>query len=397
MRIAFLSQEHPSVGTSGGIGSYLSIIGPAMAARGHEVHVFVFTDESRSEKNERGVRLHVHPLRPIRFLRNRRSLSITSLRVAAARAASRAVAEIEAPDVIESPEWMAQSLLLNRSLQDRTVVHLHTSIGLIARFSDHLGKDARLADLLETRTIRRASAITSPSQLLIDLERKRGNIRTPTTRVIRMPIDLDRWQPAPGAPTESTLLVVGRVEHRKGLDILVRAVHSLPESLRGTKIVALGRSSGLKDGRPYREWLRSLAASKGVELECRDHVPRDELAAVYRSARALVVPSRFDSFSMVSLEALASGTPVICSSTCGIAEMIRGTEAGTIIPPQDPEALRDALIPYLEDPKFASLAGIRGRELAKTEAAPAVIAAQRERLFDEVSGRHAPKLDGRST
>ncbi|HYI46085.1 MAG TPA: glycosyltransferase family 4 protein [Actinomycetota bacterium] len=389
MRIVFLSQEYPSVGTSGGIGSYISIIGPALAARGHDVHVYVFADGHPSEGEDKGVHLHLRPLRPIRFLHDRKSLSITSLRIATARAASQAMADIEPPDVIESPEWMSQSLLLDGSLQNRTVVHLHTAIGLIARFSGHLGKDARLADLFETRTIRRASAVTSPSQLLLDLERKRGNIRTSTTRVIRMPIDLDRWETPAESTDEPVLLAVGRVEHRKGLDVLVRAVHALPDSLRDTKILAVGRSSGLVDGRPYREWLRSLAADKGVELECRDQIPRSELPALYRSARALVVPSRFDSFAMVALEALASGTPVICSSACGIAEMIRGSDAGSIVPPEDPEALRDALIHYLEDSGFATQAGTRGRALAEAQAAPDVIAAQREELFEQVAGTHA--------
>ena len=385
MRIAFLTQEHPSVGASGGIGSYLSIIGPTLVGRGHEVHIFVLSGDETFENDDNSVLLHVRPLVPIPFLQNRSSLSITGDRFATARAAARALTEIEAPDVIESPEWMAQSLLLDRKLQRRTVVHLHTSIGLIARFSGHLGRDARLADVLETRTIRRASAVTSPSQLLLDVEHERGNIRTSATRVIRMPMDLEQWRLPPQPTTDRVLLVVGRVEHRKGLDVLVEAVEALPDNLRDSRIIAVGRSSGQIEGRPYREWLRSLAASKGVELECRDQVSRDELPGVYGSARALVVPSRFDSFSMVALEALASGTPVICSSACGIAEMVGGTGAGTVFPSEDPAALRDALIPYLEDSDFAAQAGAKGRFLAEAEAAPDIIAAQREALYERIS------------
>jgi glycosyltransferase involved in cell wall biosynthesis len=391
VRIYFLTQEHPSVGKSGGIGSYLSVITPALAARGHEVHVFVLAGDRVLDERTGDVRLHVRPPRPLPFLHGKGYLSITSMRIATARAATRALAEADRPDVIESPEWMAQSLLLDRSLRKRTVVHLHTSVGLIARYSGGAGKDARLADLLETRTIRRAAAVTSPSQLLLDVEIERGNTETSKTRVIRMPMDLERWSFGRDRTTERSLLVVGRVEHRKGLDVLVKAMSSLPTSVRDSKVIAVGRSSGLIRGRPYLEWLRSYAEEKKVALEHREHVDRDALPGVYAGARALVVPSRFDSFSMVALEAMASGTPVICSSTCGIAELIGDTGAGNVVPSEDPAALRDALVPYLEDPELAAKAGALARAVAEAEADPGLIARQRENLFEDVAQRASRK------
>lgn len=394
MRIYFLTQEHPSVGKSGGIGSYLSVIAPALAARGHEVHVFLFAGTESLDKELDDVLLHVRPPRPVALPFGSAQLSITNSRIATARAAAKALAEADHPDAIESPEWMAQSLLLDRSLQDRTVVHLHTSVGLIARHSGGAGRDARLADLLETRTIRRATAVTSPSQLLLDLELERGNIKTSTTKVIRMPMDMELWRPGSVRTTGRSLLVVGRVEHRKGLDTLVDAMAGLPTSLRDSKIIAVGRSSGLIHGRPYLDWLQSYAEEKKVALEHREHVERDSLPGVYEDARVLVVPSRFDSFSMVALEAMASGTPVICSSTCGIAELIRNTGAGTVVPSEDTAALRDALVPYLEDPEFAAQAGTRARAVAEIEADPDLIASQREGLFEKVAKRATRRKAG---
>jgi glycogen(starch) synthase len=102
-----------------------------------------------------------------------------------------------------------------------------------------------------------------------------------------------------------------------------------------------------------------------------------------------VIASRWENFPMVGLEALAAGRPVICTDRVGLAEILTGTGAGTVVPTGDHEALALALRPYLADAGAAAAAGERGRRLVRELCAPDEIAAERERCYYEALARRA--------
>lgn len=388
MRISFLTPEYPPFGTTGGIGSYVSIMAPVLASRGHEVRVITCTGTLREDVVDRGVHVHVRPLRPLPVFGRIDRVSQTHARLAAARSYWAALRELGRPDVIESPEWMAESLRIRGSARrSRLLVHLHTPVGFIARHGQRLGRDAALSHRLEMLSVRGARAVTSPSRLLLDLVFPSGAPQGDLARVIRQPIDLGAWERAESRPgAERVVLVVGRLERLKGVDVLLEAVATLPAEVRDTtRVVAVGRSSGLHGGRPYAEWLSQLAERHGVRFEQRGEVARDELAAVYAAARVVALPSRFDNFPMVALEAMASGRPLVCSTTCGAAELVRGSGAGEVFDSGDTGALASALLRYLTDEAEARAAGEKARALVTAECAPDVVASQRERLYRDMA------------
>lgn len=388
MKITFLTPEYPPFGTTGGIGSYVSIIAPALVARGHEVRVVTCTGTRREDAEDRGVHVHVRPERPLPLLGRIRRVSQTHARLAAARSYRAALGELPRPDVVESPEWMAESLRIRGSTRrSRLLVHLHTPVGFIARHGQRLGRDAALSHRLEMLSVRGARAVTSPSRLLLDLVFPSGAPQGSLARVIRQPIDLDYWKPPERSlPDGRVVLIVGRLERLKGVDTLIEAVGALPREVRDTtSVVAVGRSSGLHEGTPYAEWLAELAERRGVRFEQRGEVARGELAAVYSAARVVALPSRFDNFPMVGLEALASGRPLVCSASCGMAELVRGSGAGEVFPTGDTDALTAALLRYLTDEGAARAAGDAARTLVEAECSPEVIAGQRERLYRDMT------------
>jgi glycogen synthase len=383
MKILFVSEEHPYFGPTGGIGSYLAIIAPALARKGHDVHVMVCRGSSTEDVTDEDVHLHLRPLRPIPIMHRFHRLTLTHKRLSAASSTSRALRGLGSFDVIEAPEWMAQTLFLREKQRARLIVHLHSSIGVIAKHGAYLGRDARLADRLERRTIERARAVTSPSALLLTEIEAEAALRD-KVNIIRLPIDLESWQAHDSEPSDGpTVLIVGRLEERKGIDVLVEAMSLLPEPLNQIPIVAIGRSSGKRDGLDYVEWVKRLANDKQVTFEHREPLSRNDLARWYSAARVLAVPSRFESFSMAAVEGMASGTPVVCTNTCGAAELIAASEAGKIVPPDDPVTLKDALLPYLEDEATASRAGEVARAIVMAGCAADIVATQRERLYEE--------------
>ena len=385
MRIAFLSQEYPPYGPAGGIGSYSSVVAPALARRGHDVHVIVCHDGEKADLMHESVHVHLRPKLRIPLLGAASRLSQTHERLVAARSASKALAELGAYDVIESPEWMAEALFVRRADRKRLVIHLHTSVGLIARYGGYGGRDVKVADALEIASMRRAAVITSPSQLLFDTMLKSRALKSSEKVVIRLPIELENWPAETRGETERVVAVIGRLEQRKGIDVLIEALSRLPESLRDTKLVAVGRSSGARYGHPYSEFLQHLAERRGVRFEHKPQLSRSQIVELYPHARVVAVPSRFESFSVSALEAMASSVPVVCTRMCGVGEVIAGSEAGAVVAAEDPVALMEALVPYLTDRTVADRAGRAGRALVETACSADVIAGQREEMYAAVA------------
>jgi len=144
---------------------------------------------------------------------------------------------------------------------------------------------------------------------------------------------------------------VARLYHGKGIDLLIQAVHSLPE----VTLTILGKG-------PEEEHLRILARSKGygdrIDIQTDAHL--DE---VYGSIDALVLPSRNEPFGMVAAEAMLIGVPVIVTDACGIASFLKDGRDGRVVPAKNTEALRSAVVTMM-DPQKRAVWGDNGKKVA---------------------------------
>ncbi len=93
--------------------------------------------------------------------------------------------------------------------------------------------------------------------------------------------------------------------------------------------------------------LEARARAAGVTMELLSYVPAEQLAALYRGARVVVVPSLAEGFGLTALEAMASGTPVVASNTTSLPEVVG--DAGLMVDPRDPEAIAEAIVRILTD------------------------------------------------
>ncbi|EQD75263.1 Glycosyl transferase, group 1 domain protein, partial [mine drainage metagenome] len=111
------------------------------------------------------------------------------------------------------------------------------------------------------------------------------------------------------------------------------------------------------------------------------------LAAAMTEAEALVLPSEYEAFGLVLLEALAHGTPVIASRVGGIPEFIEPERSGLLVPPGDAAALTDAMEQLRSDPARARQWGRYGREEVVPRYTWEACADRLDALFREVVGR----------
>lgn len=176
------------------------------------------------------------------------------------------------------------------------------------------------------------------------------------TNAVEVPAE--PWRP--DAEFDSDLLFVGRLVPQKGLDVLIDALALLAEGGRRPTLSVIGQGKGLAG-------YRRRARDRGVEGQLRFVGRQAGTADAMRRARALVMPSRFEGLSMVLLEAMALGMPVIATAVSGAGEVIEDGASGTLVAPEDAPALARAIEKVLGDPEEAARLGRRAREAVESE------------------------------
>ncbi|MGI0129951.1 MAG: glycosyltransferase family 4 protein [Thermoplasmata archaeon] len=208
-----------------------------------------------------------------------------------------------------------------------------------------------------------------------------------TIRIIPPGINLSEWgnpeedrAAAPSLPADY-LVFVGRVASNKGLPLLLDAWASLPAALRPA-LVVMGRDWG------ERAALEGAARSLGVDREIHwlGHVGDSRAyRAVIRGARALVLPSEWEAYGLVLLDAMAAGTPVVATAVGAVPEVLEGGRAGRLVPYGDAGALTSAIRAVLRDGETTRQLVAAGRE--RVRALDWSVAALKHRaLYAELTG-----------
>jgi glycosyltransferase involved in cell wall biosynthesis len=342
--------------------------------------------QSTDDRDDLGVQIHRRGA-PRVLPKVRRRLPWTALRLEGAIARYREARRLGVEfDVVEAPDWYAEGLAFALLKPRPLVAHLHTPFGVVGRNnpgSSRSTRDGRLADWIEGLAVRHADVVTSPSRLLARKLARDGWLGNKEPRIVRYPIDMGPWSSLEGAEeSPPRVLAVGRLEGLKAPEVLVAAAAMLANDVRELEVVFVGRSS-LRDGASYREWLTEQA--RRLDAPCRflDQVPREELPRWYEASRVVAVASRHDNFPYAALEAMASERPIVCTDRTGTAEIVAGTDAGAVVPVDDPASLAEALLPFLLDPSAAGHAGREARSIVERECSPDGIAAQREACYEE--------------
>ncbi|MGD8849226.1 MAG: glycosyltransferase, partial [Anaerolineales bacterium] len=192
--------------------------------------------------------------------------------------------------------------------------------------------------------------------------------QTSTDRVVVIPPGVDTARFYPIAKDEARefismpndncmILFVGRIEALKGIDTLIKAMATLQEEGFLEKhpacVAIIGGEADLSDERLSAEMarLQTMRLDAGLDdivhfLGKRD---QDTLQYYYSSAEIVVVPSHYESFGLVALEAMACGTPVVASETGGLAFLVRDGETGYHVPTGNHVALAERIKELLTD------------------------------------------------
>lgn len=380
---------------AGGMNVYVLQLSCALGDLGHEVDILTRLDGDlppfeQLHRNVRLVRLPAGAPRPLpkdeiadygsEFLRACRELILR---------------EGRGYDLIHSHYWQSARVgaALARELRIPHVVMFHT-LGEVKNRARISESEPRRRIRAERLIARRADAVVTASRHERALLERYYGVLPQRVRTIPCGIDLERFSPRDPAEARERLgfpsavpilLWVGRLEPLKGVDVLIEAFAQLS---RPDALLLLVGGDGEADG--YRRELEAIAERAGVRERVRflGPVPHEELPWYYAAADICVVPSYYESFGLVAVEAMACGTPVVASRVGGLAETITDGVTGFLIPWRCPEPFAEKLEILLENRELRerfSAAARRAVEPLRWSR----IAAEVSHLYHELLARRA--------
>jgi D-inositol-3-phosphate glycosyltransferase len=308
-------------------------------------------------------------------------------------------------DIIHSHYWM--SGLAAEQLSDAwggvPIVHMFHTLGemknRVARSEDERAGVDRLEG--ERQVVRRADRIVVAT--LAELTQLRFLYRADDRKMVTIPpgVDTSHFYPIPAdeakeyiglRPEDRMILFVGRIEPLKGIDTLIEAMSCL-DLEGGPRPVHLAIIGGEPNAEPsdmtaemtrLQKLCDDLAVGQTVVfLGKRD---QNSLPYYYSAAETLAMPSLYESFGMVALEAMACGTPVIASEVGGLGYLVQNEITGYTVPDSNPDALCIKISRLLNDADLRERMGRAAAQYALDYAWPR-ITTQVVEVYDDLLAR----------
>jgi glycogen(starch) synthase len=352
VRIVHLTWEYPPV-VHGGLGRYVDAVSRAQAAAGHDVLVIAPADDLTDAQAHPAAAREVHDGVRVERVRLRGHAEpsadlLTAMSVLQSRMAS-AATDVAEVDVVHAHDWMVADAgrAIAAGARRPLVLTLHAT--------EHGRRFGRLDDALHRRVHeaeRRAVAtadrvvVCSPA---MRHEAVAHGARPDRVHVVPAGVDAERWQVGAAdrdharerwaGAAQHLVVAAGRLEWEKGFSTLLRAVPAVLQRQPSTQVVIAGQGS-------YEPVLRRLADELGVtpHLTLPGRLGSRELAALLGAADAVVVPSRYEPFGLVALEAQAAGAPVVVTRTGGLGDLVVDGRTGRVVAPGDVDRLAQVLV-----------------------------------------------------
>lgn len=388
MHIGYISFEYPPDSAHGGIATYVGQAARMMAARGHEVEVFAASPVREETLVENGVRVH--------WIRetDREKFGERIGPVFAARHA-------ESPfDVLEGPDYSADAraaidLVPNVAL----VLKMHTPMLVVFRINRPRDLRGALVNVLrqgkrmvaslvcaqrprftlehpamqwamnwnrvEKAHAGKATLIAVPNRDLGEFAVKEWGI--PRNRIRHAPYP---YTPEPAflkaaqGGDDRTVGFIGRLERRKGIEDLAKAIPKVLKVMPEARFRLIGEiGKHQESGRHYDAWIREKVGPRdAAQLDFVGRIDLARMGVALAELDVVALPSRWENFPNVCLEAMAAGRAIVGSKAGGMREMLDEGRCGMLVSPQNPHDLALAILKLLQDPDERKRLGALARQ-----------------------------------
>ena len=310
-------------------------------------------------------------------------------------------------DLIHSHYWMSglAAIELSQTWNIPFLHMFHTLVLMknrIAQTPQEMEGDYRI--LGEKKVISKANRIIAAT--LAEKSQLEFLYEAPSSKISVIPpgVDTRHFYPIPkdeakevvGVPEDShTILFVGRIEPLKGIDKLIQAIAIIQKNgeLRCCphNLVIIGGEPNAKpeDMNAEMARLQDMVEDLGIENFVIFLGKQDQqlLPYYYSASEIVVMPSHYESFGMVALEAMACGTPVVASQVGGLAFLVRDGETGFVVPGNDVQMLAKRLVELIKDKDLRNKLGNKSAEYAQLYAWE-IISEKMIEVYNQVLEKH---------
>lgn len=402
LRLCFITQEWPPQPLNG-IARVIHTLSNGLAEAGHTVDVLTRGEHQDRVDLEGGVWVHRMVVRghpqpsevdvPQRIWDHAATMHDELLRLEAMRHV----------DLVQIPNWDAEGIAVLLAGGFTTSLGLYTPIATVRQVDPRLVGESRELDQLaaiERLSYQRADLLLACGPAIVEEVSARYHLELDAERIgyaaHGLP-DVPRAVTPAGGP-EITVLFVGRLEPRKGIDTLLECIPELAGEFPLAHFVIAGNDTlPSEHGPTYRRQFETSLAGRmlGDRVRFLGMVDDAELTRLYAACDVFVAPSRYESFGLILVEAMRQGRPVVAGDVGGMREIVAEGETGLLVPPGDATALRRALAGLLASEPVRRRMGERARrrylEHFTAEGMVATVAAHYRRVVDARAAADGPE------
>ncbi len=380
----FISRYSPRR-SPGGVARFMFDLASGFAARGHDVHLITLREGPSEVEYDNG--LWIHHLSQAQVLQVAERVGMPPLgayvesgagrmNIAWAQAAHGEVMRLRSEryiDLVVAPAWDQEGLFCALDPSLTTVVSMNTTFRTYAEIERGAVDAATRRELttLETLYLGAASSIHANSTATARHVQEAFGLPRPSSAMTvghgcrdaaaqAVAHGMARRRTAAETPK---LLYVSRLERRKGTDTFFSALQTLIKVCPELQVRVVGRDAYAGD--PQRSYLSRLSQewphlTSNVTLL--GEISDAALAKEYEQADIFCVPSRYESFGIIYLEAMRYGLPVVATAVGGITDIVLDGQTGLLVPPDQPAALSQALQRLAQDRDLRIAMGEQARQ-----------------------------------
>lgn len=349
MNICLISSEYPPETGWGGIGTYTYNMAHAFSDSGHEVHVIAQAVGDTSGYMDKDV--YVHRIKPRSifspFLRGALDKIKYSFQI------YQKIKSIDCEfDIVEAPEWSAEGFIHSFSNKPLLITRLHTPLFLVKQIADQkMTTGAKTTNFLEKTQTKQSYGITSPTNALAKRISKKWNIDLSSIQIIPNGINLKKigsMDIKEKSLNSDYLVYVGRLEPRKGVHILAKALPGIFRKYPNLIMVFIGKNLNYRIG-TMKEFIIDVNREYKENIIFTGFVSDEDKYSLIKHCKLVILPSLWENFPYTCLESMALGKAIIATKGSGYDEIIEDGRSGFLVEAGNFFSLQSKIIECLDN------------------------------------------------
>ena len=378
LTVILLCEDYPPE-LLGGIARFTQTKAQAMAAMGHNVHVIARSNSSNSVDFEDGVWVHRIVAKGQPLAERAAALKVPQSHWDQSRTFLDEIDRISTHrhvDIVEAPIWNVPGIAVLLSGRYKLVTSLQTTLKLSLPSRPDLLRDENILKTLvdplvalEHFVIAHSDRVLAISHGIAEEVETAYGLRLDPMRLTVSYLGMPDWakttsaKPPVDRDQKLAILFVGRLEKRKGIDVLLEIIPRLCAKYPHLHFDIVGDDAiPMENGETYRKIFEGLHANLlGLQVQFHGKLSDEQLKAKYAACDIFVAPSRFESFGLIFLEAMIFAKPVVACVGGGTSEIVLDGKTGLLAEPGNAESLYQAVERLINNEALRVQLGREGR------------------------------------